>query len=372
MTFGRFARGLWLIVWLVLPACALAQEVTAPLYEDRQDLLYYLDGEGARQSVETSADWAIRKAHILENMQRVMGPVRSPLPLPLDVQVLEREQADGFERLKITYVSEVYRSRPDRVPAYLLIPNGLEPGQRVPAILALHPTHPLGKGDVSGLSGRANREYGKELAQRGYVVLAPDYASPRSFGDYEVDPYALGYASATMKGILNHRRAVDLLTSLDAVDPTRIGVIGHSLGGHNALFVAAFDERIKAVVTSCGFTSFARYYGGDLTGWSHEGYMPRIAYVYGRDPARMPFDFAEVVASLAPRPVFINAPLQDDNFDVSGVRDVVAAAQRLYAATFAAGDRLVVSYPDGGHDFPPDVRRDAYAFLDHWLKPDRQ
>ena len=51
--------------------------------------------------------------------------------------------------------------------------------------------------------------------------------------------------SATMKGIVNHRRAVDLLASLPEVDPRRIGVIGHSLGGHNSLFVAAFDPRIK-------------------------------------------------------------------------------------------------------------------------------
>ena len=48
------------------------------------------------------------------------------------------------------------------------------------------------------------------------------------------------------------------------VDPERIGVIGHSLGGHNSLFVATFDERLKAVVTSSGFNSFAKYYGGDL------------------------------------------------------------------------------------------------------------
>jgi cephalosporin-C deacetylase-like acetyl esterase len=48
-----------------------------------------------------------------------------------------------------------------------------------------------------------------------------------------------------MKGIVNHRRAVDVLQSLPYVDRQRIGAIGHSLGGHNTLFVAAFDERIR-------------------------------------------------------------------------------------------------------------------------------
>jgi cephalosporin-C deacetylase-like acetyl esterase len=44
-----------------------------------------------------------------------------------------------------------------------------------------------------------------------------------------------------MKGIFNHMRAVDLLCSRPEVDPKRIGAIGHSLGGHNAMFVGLFD-----------------------------------------------------------------------------------------------------------------------------------
>src|SRR4029078_372558 len=134
--------------------------------------------------------------------------------------------------------------------------------------------------------------YGAELAARGYVVLAPDYPN---YGESKVDVYALGYESGRMKAICNHSRAVDLLQSMPEVDPDRIGVIGHSLGGHNALFLAAFDPRARVVVPSCGFTSFAKYYGGNLTGWSRAPYMPRIATVYGKDPARMPFDFPDIL-----------------------------------------------------------------------------
>ena len=199
------------------------------------------------------------------------------------------------------------------------------------------------------------------------MALAPDY--PR-FGDYQVDAYARGYASASMKGIWNHMAAVDLLQSLPQVDPERIGCIGHSLGGHNTLFVAAFDERIKVAVTSCGFTAFPKYYDGDLTGWTHAGYMPRIASVYGKDPARMPFDFPEVLAAIAPRAVFINAPLRDGNFAVAGVRDCVDAARPVYALLHAEG-RLVAQHPDSAHDFPPEVRRAAYAFVDKILRGDR-
>ncbi len=80
----------------------------------------------------------------------------------------------------------------------------------------------------------------------------------------------------------------------------------------------------------------------------------------------MPFDFPEVLAAIAPRAVFINAPLHDDNFDVTGVRECVAAATPIYDL-LGAGDRLEVVYPDAGHDFPDDVREQAYEMLERRL-----
>ncbi|MBI2681272.1 MAG: alpha/beta fold hydrolase [Candidatus Solibacter usitatus] len=292
-------------------------------------------------------------------MQLVMGPLPRRRPEPLRVVVLEEEPFPKFTRRKITYVSEAG----DRVPAYLFLPAGTK--RRRPAMLCLHQTTRIGKGEPAGVGGKTDLQYARELAERGYVTLAPDYPN---FGDYKVDAYAMGYASTTMKGIWNHMRAVDLLASLPEVDAKRIGVIGHSLGGHNSLFLAAFDTRIRAIVTSCGFNAFAKYMKGDLTGWSHKGYMPRIASDYGKDPARMPFDFPGILTALAPRPVFINAPLNDANFEVSGVRDCVAAAMPVYQRIFHAGGRLVATYPDTGHEFPQAVRQAAYEFLDGWLK----
>jgi len=122
-------------------------------------------------------------------------------------------------------------------------------------------------------------------------------------------------------------------------------------------------------VTSCGFTSFRKYYGGDLTGWSHAGYMPRIAAVYGKSPERMPFDFSDVLVAIAPRPVFINAPLHDQNFEWTGVDDCVRSAQPVYARIFRAPRGLEVTHPDCAHDFPPDIRTKAYEFLDRSLAP---
>ena len=289
-----------------------------------------------------------------------MGPLPdSPKP-PLDVQVLGEARREGYVRRRITYQAR----QSDPVPAYLLLPETAGPR---PAVLALHPTGALGKGIPAGLSDRPNRQYGEELAQRGYVVLLPDYPY---MGDEQRDPYELGYVSGTMKGVYNHVRGVDLLESLAEVDRDRIGAIGHSLGGHNALFLAVFEPRIRAVVTSCGFNAFAKYKGGDLTGWSSDKYMPRIASRHAKSPARMPFDFTEIVGAIAPRPLFVSAPIGDDNFEVSGVKDCLRAARPVYERVYGAAERLAATHPDYGHDFPPEIREQAYRFLDRWLSDD--
>ena len=293
-------------------------------------------------------------------------PDRSKL-LPIDVQVTERVEGDGYTRLTISFAAE----EGDRVPAHLYLPAGQKPGERRAAMLALHPTSPLGKGVVGGDGPRPNRGYAVELAQRGYVVLAPDYPS---FGDYAGYDFAADrYDSGTMKGIFNHMRCVDLLQSRDDVDAERIGVIGHSLGGHNAMFAAAFDERLKVIVSSCGWTPFHDYYGGKIKGWTSDRYMPRLRDVYGLDPDRVPFDFYEVVAALAPRAFFSNSPLRDDNFAVAGVRKAEPVAREVYRL-LGAEDRFLVRYPDCEHDFPSDMRREAYEFVDKTLKhrPSRQ
>ena len=169
-----------------------------------------------------------------------------------------------------------------------------------------------------------------------------------------------------MKAIWNNVRAIDVLESLTEVDGDKIGCIGHSLGGHNALFSAAFDQRIRAVVTSCGFTTFSRYYGGDLKGWTSPRYMPLIESEYGSDPRRMPFDFHEILATIAPRSVFVSAPVRDSNFDNTGVREVVQRVQPVYDL-FGKGELRAV-YPDAAHDFPEEYREQVYRWLAEVLK----
>ncbi|AMV30232.1 Cephalosporin-C deacetylase [Gemmata sp. SH-PL17] len=300
-----------------------------------------------------------------KKMERAMGPFPSAdRKVPLDPKVVSEEKLDGYVRLKITFAVE----KGDRVPAWLLVPNTATRDKKAPAMLCLHQTIAIGKDEPIGLGKQDSKAQALHLVKRGFVCLAPDYPS---FGEYKYDFQAAfkrgDYQSGTMKAIWNNMRAVDYLQSLPEVDGERIGVIGHSLGGHNSMFTAAFDERLKVIVSSCGFCSFAKYYKGNLKGWTSERYMPVIAREFGNDPKKMPFDFSDVVTSFAPRAFLAVAPEKDDNFEVSGVRDVIVAAEPAYKA-LKATDKLKALYPDAGHDFPADARKTAYEFIEAELK----
>ena len=360
-TFPRWVP--LLLLWgltAAMPGFARGQQ-PAPKYLEHQQLDYVLTDKGERQSIATKADWERRRAHILANLQVVMGPLpANAKKVSPDLQVLEEVKLDKCVRRKISYRTEAN----DRVRAYLFLP---QPGttQKGPAVLCLHQTVKIGKEEPAGLGGNPNLHYALHLAERGYVTLAPDYPS---FGEYEYDfAPAKGYTSGTMKAIWDNMRAIDLLQSLPEVDGNRIGCIGHSLGGHNTMFTAAFDPRIKALVSNCGFTRFHKYYNGALMGWTSDRYMPKIRTEYHNNPDEVPFDFPEIVAAFAPRAFLASSPVRDDHFEVSGVRDTIASASPVYKL-LGVPDNLQANYPDSAHDFPPEAREVAYRFLDKHLK----
>ncbi len=334
-------------------------------------LMTYTNQGGNLQRIKKAADWQIKRGQILDSMQQTMG--RLPAIDHADVpptKVIATEKREGYTRYTIRFLAA-----PDEwVPAFLYIPEQVGPPERLPAMLALHGTGALGKRLIDGESPLRNRSYARELAEKGYVVIAPDYPSMGELSDYDFSTDR--YESGTMKALVNHIRCLDLLVGRDDVDPDRMGVIGHSLGGHNAMFVGAFDERLKVVVASCGWTPFAYYdigeagtlrYGGKLGPWAQDRYMPLIREQYDLDPEKMPFDFPEVIAAIAPRAFFSNSPLNDSNFDVNGVKKGMEEAAPVYDL-FRVGHQLQVRYPDATHDFPEEVRMEAYEFIDNILK----
>ncbi|GIW79789.1 MAG: hypothetical protein KatS3mg105_1596 [Gemmatales bacterium] len=332
------------------------KDIAPASYPDHANLLVFRHDDGTLRKVTNHADWGRRRAHVLANMQLVMGSLPGPeIRVPLDIHVVKETKADGYTRRKITFAAEPGV----RVPAYLLIPDQAK--DKTPAVLCLHQTTKVGKDEPAGLAGDSDLHFAHELARQGYICIVPDYPS---FGEFKYDFRTNRHASGTMQAIWCNLRALDVLETVPQVDPDRIACIGHSLGGHNALFTAAFDLRIRAVIASCAFSTFSR---DDLDSWSSPRYMPKIRETYKSDARKLPFDFHEVVGALAPRPVFINAPVRDHDFAVAGVKQVAASLTPLYEL-LDARDKLRFVHPDSGHDFPAKVRQEAYQWLKHWLK----
>ncbi len=326
--------------------------------------------ESRDQPAKSSAFHEKKRQLILRNMEKAMGklPDRSNLHA-LDIKISDSIIENRFTRYTLSFAV----AENERLPVYLYVPKQRGSIQRIPAMLVLHGTSVLGKGVVDGQGPLPNRAHARELAERGYVVIAPDYPSFGDLKDHNFDNDR--YESATMQAIFNHMRCVDLLQSRPDVDSENIGVIGHSLGGHNAMFVAAFDTRLKVAVSSSGWTQFEYYnigdeaskkYGGRLGPWAQTRYMPLIRTKYKLDAKLIPFNFDDIITAVAPRAFFSVSPLKDTNFDVNGVRAGISLAEKVYS-NLGAADKLQVRYPDAGHDFPVENRKEVYGFLDRTL-----
>lgn len=325
----------------------------------------------AADTAAAPSTWTARRAAIVRNFESIAGAFPgndTAKRVPLDLQIEQETDRGTFLLRRITFQSEPG----SRTPAFLCIPKAAltaAPGS-VPAVLCLHPTdNEIGAGVTVGLSRKMNRSYAAELAERGYITIAPAYPH---LADYTPDLSGLGYASGTMKAIWDNTRALDVLETLPTVRRRSFGVIGHSLGGHNAIYTALFEPRLTVVVSSCGFDSYRDYYGGNPAVWAHgkgwcqDRYMPRLAQYAGR-LAEIPFDFTDLLAALSPRPIYVNAPTHDSNFQWQSVDRVVAAARALTSA-HGARTTITVEHPDSEHDFPDAQRHAAYRMLDTVLK----
>jgi hypothetical protein len=343
-----------------LGGCAAAA-AAPPARLEHDQLLFYRDWAGVIRPVRSVSDWEHRRAGIWRSMQEVMGPLPGKeKQVPLDPRFEEETDCGDYVRRFLSYAAEPG----DRVPAYLLIPKkALVEGGRVRAVLCLHQTHSLGPKVVVGLGGSPHDEYAVELARRGYVCLAPAYPL---LADYHPDLKRLGYESGTMKAIWNNIRGLDLLATLPWVRPGKFACIGHSLGGHNGVFTAAFEPRIKLVIASCGLDSFRDYMDGNIKGWCSERYMPKLL-AYSLDA--LPFDFPEVLGAIAPRRCFLSAPFYDSNFKWRSVLAVEQSAMAVYRL-YGVPHHLRVEYPNSGHFFPPAIRALSYRLIDEALGAD--
>jgi dienelactone hydrolase len=329
--------------------------------------------------------WPDRRGQYRRAWLDMIGPFPTEKP-NLELAIRRVDDIEGIECHYVTFLSE----GDDRVPAYLLVPKNARPGPSA-ALVCPHPTSSgAGKAQCVGLTGKAptdpplppgeSRAYGLELARWGYVTLSIDLFGdgeriPQGHTRYDSEPFYERHPEWSMfgKNAWDCMRAVDVLETLDFVDPKRIGCIGHSLGGHTSLCAAAFDERIAVALSNCGKLGWVR----DTEHWARPQdpnnkrgavldycYIPNFA-PYNKDQTKpIPCDFDGLMMLCAPRPLMIQG--SEGEFEEQGTVERVLRAQGVYHA-LGAGDKIgMFSFP-GGHNFPPVAKRFGFAWLDRWL-----
>jgi dienelactone hydrolase len=281
-----------------------------------------------------------------------------PTKAELKLNVLEEVDCGAFVRKKIGYSSEAGET----IPAFLCIPKNISTS--IPAIYCFH-QHAgnwlLGKSEVVGLAGSPDQAYAKELAERGYVTLAPDAVCFEERAD-TADPvrhHAHQLHTRLMRGqtllgkvLFDMSAGIDLLQSLPEVDATRIGFMGHSYGGRTALFAPVFDRRIKASVSNCGSTTFRTMLAQEDIGIQLDYVVPHFLNCG---------DIEDVVRLVEPCNLLILGT--DDDRWSQNIEDIFEYAKSAFVTS-----KLEWQIYSGKHSFPREMRERAYKFLDDHLR----
>ncbi|WP_426562846.1 alpha/beta hydrolase family protein [Angustibacter sp. McL0619] len=241
-----------------------------------------------------------------------------------------------------------------RASAFVCIPDQLE--GTAPLVFCHHQhagEFDLGKSEVCGLRGNPDQAYAAELAQRGFVTIAPDsigfedrnWADGSNVGWFELSSRVVLGRTLLADELQEVSLAIDYASTLAEVDPARVGFIGHSFGGRMAMWAPAWDERIRASVSNCGCISYRESFSRDA-GFQADFVVPGFA-------AR--FDVADVLAHSTRCKVLVIAA-QEDVWS-RGTDELHRRLRQL-----GVRDVRVHSVP-GDHEFRQPERELAYSFL---------
>ncbi len=344
---------------------AEVQSVRNRHFEERLQALRQriTDSEARRQ-----ARWKLtgRPAHefptvqkqMLAEYRRMVGEVAtSGVPLrPRSALALATPKYRAYRVLAdVTQGLEVYGN--------LLVPEGIR--GRTAAVVCQHGLSGTPE-MITGLGQKEDtpyHEFGRRLAERGYVVFAPlvlHYHPVEWTNQQARMADAVGMMRVAL-AVAQTRRVVDFLQGLPFVDPARIGYYGLSYGGYSALWISPLEDRLAAVVVSGHFNDWRSKITSDATATSYLLHPDEDFYTWD---VLHRFTHVELVAMVAPRGVCIEY----------GVRDAIttpewtARAWKQLAAVrdhLGLSDRIVLAQFDGVHEVHGE---ESFAFLDRFLR----
>lgn len=248
--------------------------------------------------ITTLDQWKTQRTNIRASWLKFLGPMPDPRP-EVKLQILKTEDVPVEGKPTVTRQLVRYEGEPGLfVEGYLLRPRSVAAEAKLPAVLALHPTTNATIDDIAGVSGQDTKQFGLTLAQRGFITFCPRcflWEDVTSLNEAvakhrQRHPDTTGMA----KMLYDAMRGIDVLMAVPNVDPDRIGAIGHSLGAKEALYLAAFDERVQVAVASEGGIGFR------TTNWDASWYLGDAI----RDE-QFPLNHHQLLALIAPRPFLV-------------------------------------------------------------------
>ncbi|HVT79077.1 MAG TPA: alpha/beta fold hydrolase, partial [Phycisphaerae bacterium] len=256
------------------------------------------------------------------------------------------------------------------VKGTLYYPKDTPPGTKLPVAIWLHSySYPLGYMWV----------YHRELhpilglVDNGYAVLAYDQTGFGSRMIEASEPYLSQTPKWSQMGhmVADARAAVDVLSKDPALDAKKIYLFGYSVGGSVALYTAAMEPRVAGVVSICGFTPMRTDTADKGTGGLarfaiDRPLIPRLGAFIGNE-GEIPVDYNEIIAAIAPRPVYIMNPLYDRDATTPEVHAAAEAARKIYAL-YKAEDNLKLDEPYDYNELAGTTQDRILIWMSHNMK----
>jgi len=228
----------------------------------------------------------------------------------------------------------------------LLVPKNIPAGERRPVVVCQHGLEGRPQQTIEG-DHRAYHDFAAKLAERGFVVFAPQ--NPYLFGDrFRTLQRKANPLGKTLFSIIvpQHQQIVDWLASLPQVDPDRIGFYGLSYGGKTAMRVPALVTGYALSICSADFNDWV---------WKNASTRARYSYVWTGEYEIFEFDlgstfnYAEMAALIAPRPFMVERGHFDGVAPDERVAYEYAKVRHLYQAKLGIGERTEIEWFVGPH-----------------------